>query len=60
MDERLEKKGKKETLPPVGRAVVVHHEGVRCMAFRDATGQWRNYFNGDLLPGTVKVLEESS
>ena len=60
MDERLEEKNKKETTPAVGRAVLVEHEGVRCMAFRDNAGKWRNYFNGDLLPETVHVLDEST
>ncbi len=59
MDEQLEKKNKTEMLPAIGRAVLVEHEGVRCMAFRDAAGKWRNYFNGDSLPEAVKVLDET-
>ncbi|HXS69921.1 MAG TPA: hypothetical protein VN761_13835 [Candidatus Polarisedimenticolia bacterium] len=59
MDEPLEKKRQKEIPPDIGRAVLVQADGFRCMAFRDSKGQWRNYFSGDLLPETVKVLDDS-
>lgn len=43
-------------LPP---AVPVHVqcEGFRCLAYRDKSGAWINYHNGEPLKGTVRIIE---
>jgi len=32
----------------------------RCMAYRDAAGKWRDYFNGDEIQGEVKIVYEAA
>jgi hypothetical protein len=49
--------GRDGGLPPVGHGVLVLHDGQKRMAYRDAGGLWRNYNNGDVLKGEVRVLE---
>ena len=43
---------------PAGRGdpFIVQCEGFRCMAYRDKTGKWRDYFNGDEISGEVQIL----
>jgi len=43
-------------LPP---AVPVHVqcEGFRCLAYRDKHGTWINYSSGEVLNGTVRIIE---
>jgi CheY-like chemotaxis protein len=45
-----------EGLPPVGRGVRVMHEGYECMAYRDSVGNWRDWYNGEILSGGVRIL----
>lgn len=30
------------------------------MAYRDAAGKWRDYFNGDEIQGEVKIVYEAA
>jgi len=52
--QRVHKAGK--PLPPAV-PVQVQGEGFRCLAYRDRSGAWINYHNGEHLNGTVKVIE---
>jgi hypothetical protein len=46
------------TRPEVGRehAFIVQCDGYRCMAYRDAHGKWRDYFNNEEIKGEVRVV----
>jgi len=43
-------------LPPAV-PVRVQGEGFRCLAYRDRSGAWINYRNGEPLKGAVKVMD---
>ena len=43
---------------PRDKAFIVQCKGFRCMAFRDSSGKWRDYFNGEELHGEVTVISE--
>jgi hypothetical protein len=43
---------------PREKPFIVQCEGFRCMAYRDARGQWRDYFNGDEIKGQVTIIKE--
>jgi hypothetical protein len=42
--------------PTIGREFVVLHEGREKRAYCDAAGLWRNWVNGDVLRGDVRVV----
>ena len=46
-------KGNERQLPP-GKGVFIEHNGCTCFAYLDAEGNWRDYYDGDLLNGKVK------
>jgi hypothetical protein len=37
---------------------IVQSPKFRCMAYRDASGKWWDYFNGDEIEGEVTVVVE--
>jgi len=41
------------------RPFIVQCSDFRCMAYRDSSGKWLDYFNGDELKGEVKVVSEA-
>jgi hypothetical protein len=43
-------------LPPIGEQVLVRCERFRCLAYRDAEGNWRDAYNSDILPDVIEVL----
>jgi len=46
-----------DTLPKVGVGVRVTHDGRELRAYRNGQGKWRDYNNGDLLAGEVRVIK---
>jgi hypothetical protein len=42
-----------------GQPFIVQCVGFRCMAYRDSSGKWRDYFNDDEIPGEVDVISEA-
>jgi hypothetical protein len=47
----------RDRLPPVGKGVLVRHDGQKLMAYLDGQGKWRNYDTGDILQGPVILLQ---
>ena len=45
-----------DQLPPVGKDVLVEHNGHQFMAYRDSIGNWRDSANGNILSGDVHIL----
>jgi hypothetical protein len=43
-----------------GEPVWVKCEGFRCLAFLDAQGQWRAFYDRSLLTGVVEVIKNPS
>ena len=43
--------------PLDGPSFRVQCKGFRCLAYRDRQGAWRSYFNHQLLPPVLEVLE---
>ncbi len=41
------------SLPPLGKGVLVRHQGRDRMAYRDSNGHWRDYYTGEVLQGEV-------
>jgi len=41
------------------RPFIVQCTEFRCMAYRDSSGKWVDYFNGDELKGEVTILSEA-
>ena len=39
--------------------VIVQCSDFRCMAYRDTSGKWLDYFNGEELKGEVKVVADN-
>jgi hypothetical protein len=37
---------------------IVQSSDFRCMAYRDSSGKWLDYFNGDEIKGEVKIVTE--
>jgi hypothetical protein len=37
-------------------SVLVQCDTIRCVAYQDPSGRWRNYFNDDELQGTIKEI----
>jgi hypothetical protein len=46
-----------DPLPAIGEQVLVQVEGLRCLAFRDKDGKWRNAFSRDELSDTIRVIK---
>lgn len=46
-----------DDLPPVGKDVTVMHEGRKRTAYRDTEGNWRDFHNGNILLGDVRMLK---
>ena len=46
--------------PPYGEPVWVRCEGFRCLAVRDQHGRWRTFYDGKLLTGEIKVIENQT
>ena len=44
-------------LPKVGVGARVTHDGRELRAYRNGQGKWRDYNNGDLLAGEVRVIK---
>ena len=38
------------------KPVLVETQGFQCMAFQDCRGKWRNFYNLELLPGEVEIV----
>jgi hypothetical protein len=38
---------------------IVQCADFRCMAYRDSSGKWLDYFTGDELKGDVKIVSEA-
>jgi len=51
-DSRNHGKGSEAQLPP-GQSVFIEYNGDTCLAYLDANGNWRDYYNGDVLDGEV-------
>jgi hypothetical protein len=41
------------------RPFIVQYGVVRCMAYRDGNGTWRDYFHGEEIKGEVKIVSEA-
>jgi len=41
------------------RPFIVQCADFRCMAYRDSSGKWMDYFNGDELKGEVTIVSEA-
>jgi hypothetical protein len=41
------------------RPFIVQCADFRCMAYRDSSGKWLDYFNGDEIKGEVKIVSEA-
>ncbi|HWC58247.1 MAG TPA: hypothetical protein VHC44_01035 [Verrucomicrobiae bacterium] len=41
------------------RPFIVQCPEFRCMAYRDSSGKWVDYFNGDEIKGEVKIVSEA-
>ena len=41
------------------RPFIVQCAEFRCMAYRDSSGKWVDYFNGDEIKGEVKIVSEA-
>jgi hypothetical protein len=39
-----------------GQSFIVQCAGYRCMAYRDSSGKWRDYFNDDEITGEVSII----
>jgi hypothetical protein len=39
-----------------GQPFIVQCEGYRCMAYRDSSGKWRDYFNDAEIIGEVSII----
>jgi hypothetical protein len=39
-----------------GQPFIVQCVGFRCMAYRDSSGKWRDYFNDDEITGEVSII----
>jgi hypothetical protein len=50
---------RKRTTSQRGKAFIVQCTGFRCMAYRDNTGKWRDYFNDDEIHGEVNIISEA-
>jgi hypothetical protein len=46
----------RDLFPPVGKEVLVRHNGSKRMAYRDAEGKWRDFHDGEVLPGEVVMV----
>ena len=44
-------------LPPVGKDVLVRHNGRERLAYRDSDGNWRDFHAGSVLQGEVRILK---
>lgn len=44
-------------LPPIGQDVRVMHDGRERLAYRDCDGHWRDFYDGCVLQGEVRVLK---
>jgi hypothetical protein len=44
-------------LPPVGKDVLVRHNGRERLAYRDCDGNWRDFHAGSVLQGEVQIVE---
>lgn len=42
---------------PLAVPVQVQGNGFRCLAYRDESGDWIDYYSGERLKGEVKVVE---
>ena len=42
-----------------GKPYIVQCEGFRCMAYRDSSGKWRDFFNDDVIQGEVSIIAEA-
>ncbi len=42
---------------PLAAAVQVQCEGFRCLAYRDHDGKWIDFHTGEVLAGTVTVVQ---
>jgi len=40
------------------KAFIVQCVNYRCMAYRDSSGKWRDYFNGEEIQGEVLIIAE--
>lgn len=54
---RTDKKGN-ETQLPLGRGVSIEYNGRNGFAYLDADGNWREYYDGDVLNGEVKYKHD--
>ena len=43
-------------VPPPGEHVLVRCPGFRCLAYKDADGNWRDSHHGEILPNVIEVL----
>jgi hypothetical protein len=59
MREQPEKSASDESTK-AGTSFLVQCNGVRCMAFRDQDGNWRNYFSRELLEGAINIVDENA
>ena len=58
MDGRREKEINGEVVgQDLGKPVWVQCPGFRCLAYRDGQGNWRTFFQGDVLADAVSVNE---
>ena len=48
----------KRTANPKAPDFIVTCATIRCLAYRDSRGKWRDYFNGDELEGEVTIIAE--
>jgi hypothetical protein len=46
-------------LPPIGAHALVRCPGFRCLAYRDADGNWRDSHHGDILSDVIEVIPDS-
>ena len=57
MAEDMQQSQKAEKRPPLAIPVHVQCDGFRCLAYRDESGAWVYYHNGELLKGPVRIIE---
>ena len=46
-----------DPFPPVGKDVSVLHDGRQRTAYRDSEGNWRDFYNGNILLGEVQIVK---
>jgi hypothetical protein len=57
MAEDRNQSQKADKRPSMAVPVQVQCEGYRCLAYRNESGAWVDYHNGQLLKGPIRIVE---